>query len=326
MSALGTAGADEFELDAIRRGVVTVWFISTDDPAATLGTAIRHDRGFGRRFLAFYDPTLPVTPIGDFPLNRSAPTGVGEYYIGGYEGLAVLQTVIDDVSQLSKLPTRLRQEISATDVYACSTDSASGFGAFAHWHAGELKRAFAATRYRTLEDIGLPCPAESPYWAGEHRPTGDADNQRREGVGLPFIPAELADAVVASWLGFDPHSPAADIPVSGFAVDGRKAAPTSAGINAGVRQADRRVRRSGTCETESTMWRYAQASGHSAKRNSELHSDAPTDEAGRTYDDYEVHGGDSGRDFAGELADIRKRTRSRARQLWQRARRRAHRR
>lgn len=313
MSASSADSAADFEFGAIRRGVVTVWFISTEDPAAALGSVAAHDRGFGRRFLALYDSTLPVTPIGDFPLNRSAETGNGEYYIGGFEGVAVLQTVLDDVSQLSKLPARLRQEISATDVYAVVSDKATGFGAFAHWENGELKRAFAATRYRTLEDIGLPSPAEGDYWAGKHRPTfptapasssAGEGSGRREGVDLPFVPAELADAVLTSWLGFDPHSPAADIPVSGFAVDGRRAAP--AGAYSGSRQAHRGAQLSA-------------GSGSSAAAGSGAADQA--DENGRVYDDYEVHGGEPSRDIVGEIANIGEKTRNFASRVWNKARR-----
>lgn len=296
MSSMTSGNASDFEFSAIRRGVVTIWFISTNDPAATLETGVQHDRGFGRRFLALYDSTLPVTPIGDFPLNRSAETGDGEYYIGGFEGVAVLQTVLEDVSQLSKLSPRLRQEIAATDVYASVSNKSTGFGAFAHWHDGELKRAFSATRYRTLEDIGLPCPAEGSFWAGKHRPMPDASedtaSRPREGVGLPFIPAELADAVITDWLGFDPHSPATDIPVSGFAVDGRRAAP-------------------GTSYSTSRSPRGLMSEPGSSESGAELD---------RAYDDYEVHNTEPNRDFLEELSRFGAKAKNFAGRTWQRAR------
>jgi hypothetical protein len=292
----GDSTAD-FEFSANRRGVVTIWFVSTDDPTAAISTGAAHDRGFGRRFLALYDSTLPVTPIGDFPLNRSAETGDGEYYIGGYEGVAVIQTVLDDASQLSKLPERLRREIAATDVYASVSDKSTGFGAFAHWHEGELKRAFSATRYRTLEDIGLPCPAEGAYWAGKHRPAPveGADSRPREGVGLPFLPAELADAVIADWLGFDPHSPAADIPVSGFAVDGRRVSASATYPGA----------------SRSARIPFESQDGSSSE-----------DDDGRAYDDYEVHSADSSRDFTDEIARFGTKAKNFVSRAWRRARKR----
>lgn len=295
MSSMTSGNFSDFEFAAIRRGVVTMWFISTDDPTAALETGLQHDRGFGRRFLALYDSTLPVTPIGDFPLNRSAETGDGEFYIGGFEGVAVLQTVLDDVSQLSKLSPRLRQEIAATDVYATVSDKATGFGAFAHWHEGKLKRAFSATRYRTLEDIGLPCRAEGSFWAGKHRPLPDAEempSRPREGVGLPFVPAELADAVITDWLGFDPHSPAADIPVSGFAVDGRRSAPGAL---------------YSTSRSPRGLMGESGFSGSDAELN-------------RGYDDYEVHNAESNRDFLEELGRVGAKAKNFASRTWQRAR------
>lgn len=300
MNSMTGGNASDFEFGAIRRGVVTIWFISTDDPAAALGATPHHDRGFGRRFLALYDSSLPVTPIGDFPLNRSAETGNGEYYIGGFEGVAVLQTVLDDVSQLSKLSPRLRQEIAATDVYASVSNKSTGFGAFAHWHNGELKRAFSATRFRTLEDIGLPCRAEGEFWAGKHRPIPDPSvgvgSRPREGVGLPFVPSELADAVITDWLGFDPHSPATDIPVSGFAVDGRRAAP--AAMYSASRNPRGLMDEPGTSEPGTE----------------------PGSEFNRAYDDYEVHNAEQNRDFMDEIGRFGAKAKSFISRTWRRAR------
>lgn len=211
------------------RHVVTMWFVTAADPSSVLAAEPGPDRGFGRKYLALLDPRLPVAPIGDFPLNRSAPAGPGEFYIGGFDGLALVQTVLE-VDLLSELPERYLRGIAATDVYAFIAEHDTGFGAFAHWRAGELKRAFTATRVKILEDAGLPQPFEADYWAGRHRPAPAEDAPNREvpegrvgGVALPFSPAELADAAARGFLGFDPADPGPDIPVSAFAVDGRRA-------------------------------------------------------------------------------------------------------
>ena len=137
------------------RHVVTMWFVTAADPSSVLAAEPGPDRGFGRKYLALLDPRLPVAPIGDFPLNRSAPAGPGEFYIGGFDGLALVQTVLE-VDLLSELPERYLRGIAATDVYAFIAEHDTGFGAFAHWRAGELKRAFTATRVKILEDAGLP--------------------------------------------------------------------------------------------------------------------------------------------------------------------------
>lgn len=229
MKSVSWDSVDPYDSHAARPGVVTIWFVSAANPLAALAKEPDYDRGFGRKFLALYDSRLPVTPIGDFPLNRSAEAGPGEFYIGGFDGLAVVQTVIDDISRLSQLPIHLRDGIAATDVYAVASNSGTGFGAFAHWRAGELKRAFSATRVRILEDEGLPAGCEGAYWAGRFKPEPHDENKTfRDGVGLPFVPSELARAVITDWLGFDPHESAHDIPISAFAVDGRRVGATVA--------------------------------------------------------------------------------------------------
>lgn len=224
-------------VDPGARHVVTMWFVTAADPSTVLAAEPAPDRGFGRKYLALLDPRLQVAPIGDFPLNRSAPAGPGEFYIGGFDGLALVQTMLE-IGLLSELPERYLRGIAATDVYAFIADHDTGFGAFAHWRAGELKRAFTATRVKILEDAGLPQPFEADYWAGRHRPAPAEDAPNRElsegrvgGVALPFCPAELSDAAARGFLGFDPADPGPDIPVSAFAVDGRRAPaldPTSA--------------------------------------------------------------------------------------------------
>ncbi|MEX3528537.1 DUF6928 family protein [Corynebacterium xerosis] len=210
-----------------RAGVATIWFVTAAQPLDVLVAEPGHDRGFGRKYLALLDPRLTVTPIGDFPLNRSAPAGPGEFYIGGFDGLAVVQTVLEDVSRPSQLPDRYLRGIAATDVYVFSSDPVTGFGAFAHWRAGVLKRAFSATRFTIIEDTGVPEVFEGDFWAGRHRPTPEdatgTGSPLARGVAMPFVPAELADAAAAGWLGFDPADPGPDIPVSAFAVDGRRA-------------------------------------------------------------------------------------------------------
>ena len=65
-------------MNAIRgphAGVATIWFVTAAQPLDVLVAEPGHDRGFGRKYLALLDPRLTVSPIGDFPLNRSAPAG-----------------------------------------------------------------------------------------------------------------------------------------------------------------------------------------------------------------------------------------------------------
>ena len=219
--------------------LVTLWFVNEANPSTVMHQEHKVDRGFARKYLAQLNPAWPLTHIGDFDMTRSATPGPDEFYIGGYPGLSVVQTVIPDLRKLSELPERYRTLVSAADVYAscvvadpetaASTKPGDGgdpaskevnetFGGFAHWAGGTLKRSFCATRETVFEDIGLPGEFESEFWAG----TTEA-----HGIQLPFIPAELATAAIESWLGFSISGAGPALPVAAFAVDGRPEAKSS---------------------------------------------------------------------------------------------------
>lgn len=193
--------------------VVTLWFVTTADPGAVIAKQPRADRGFGRKLLAQLNPRWPITPIGQFSLNRSAQASPHEFYIAGFEGLSIIQTGVADATNLSELNPKLRSCIPAADVYAFAINKETGLGAFAHWTGDTLRRSFSARRERVYEDLGLPDPFENPYWAGEKaEDTG--------GITLPFWPIELVHEAQRQWLGFDVEN-ASDINVAAFAVDGR---------------------------------------------------------------------------------------------------------
>ena len=138
----------------VDRAVLNIWYVNIDNPASILETEPKADRGYGRKFLAQLNPLFPVTPIGQFPLNRSAQADDHEFYIGGYPGITVVQTVIhsedDKPLLLEELNPRLRQAVPAVDVYACAFDEKEGWAGFAHWHRGELKRVFSGTRFEQI--------------------------------------------------------------------------------------------------------------------------------------------------------------------------------
>lgn len=216
-----------------QKTLVTLWFISAAQPRTVLEAEPQPDRGFARKYLAQYNPSWPLTHIGDFDMSRSAPPGTDEFYIGGYPELSVVQTVFTDMPKISEIPERFRSLVSAADVYAVAVSADAGqadgagspttvdevdnpitaeYGAFAHWSGGTLKRAFSATREIVFEDQGLPYAFESSYWAG---------NTPATGIQLPFIPSELAHAAEAEWLGFALSDSQLAVPVSAFAIDGR---------------------------------------------------------------------------------------------------------
>lgn len=207
--------------------LVTLWFVTAAEPRAVMEAEPPANRGFARKYLAQLNPRWPLTHIGDFDMSRSASPGKDEFYIGGYPGLSVVQWILEDTWKISELPERYRTLVSAPEVYATAVSAegregsiggdGSGYGAFAHWSDGQLKRAFSATRETVFEDQGLPGSFEMPFWEG---------NVPATGIQLPFIPEQLAEAATENWLGFSPKNSGLEVTVSAFATDGRPEAKT----------------------------------------------------------------------------------------------------
>ena len=194
--------------------VMTFWFVDTPTPGEVLAAEPKADRGFGRKLLAQINPAWPITPIGEFPLNRSSTPGRAEFYIAGYPSVAVVQTFVEDVDTVSETAGFLRTALPSADTYIFAEGTDSDFAGFAHFSGDQLRRAFAATRGSVSEDVGLPEPFEAPYWSGE-------TTEQLGGISLPFIPKELARAAQEAWLGIDVAPEGPDVNVVGFAVDGR---------------------------------------------------------------------------------------------------------
>ncbi|MDO5671066.1 MAG: hypothetical protein Q4G50_13840 [Corynebacterium sp.] len=198
------------------RNVVTLWFVTAADPARVIDAEPKADRGFGLKYLAQLNPKWQITPIGEFPLNRSAQASSGEFYVAGFPGVTIVQTVLEDSPALSELNPRLLDSVPAAEVFAFAANPESGYGGIAHWRGGVLKRSLCAERTRTFEDLGLPAPFEAPFWAGEKaEPIG--------GISLPFEPLDLVAEAQRSWLGVDVSPDGPDIHVVAYAVDGRPA-------------------------------------------------------------------------------------------------------
>ncbi len=193
---------------------VTLWFVTANDPAPVLEAEPRADRGFGRKYLAQLNPAWPVTPIGAFPLNRSEPADVAEFYVGGYPGVAVVQTWVEGVERLSDLSEELMSSLPADRIFAFAVNEKHEYGGFARWERGVLKRSLCAVSQWIIEDVGLPDYFEADYWAGEK-------SQQRGGLHLPFIPMDIVKGAERAWLGVDVSPDGPDIEVVGFAVDGR---------------------------------------------------------------------------------------------------------
>lgn len=194
--------------------VVTFWFVTTADPAAVLESEPKADRGFGRKLLSQINPAWPITPIGEFPLNRSSKPGKSEFYIAGYPGVAVVQTFVADSEKLTETVRYLREALPAADTYMFAEGTDSDYAGFAHYVGEDLRRSLTATRERVLEDLGLPEPFEAPYWAGEKA-------EQLGGITLPFEPKDLMREAQRHWVGLELDGEGPDVHVVGYAIDGR---------------------------------------------------------------------------------------------------------
>lgn len=194
--------------------VVTFWFVNVASPEEALAAEPKADRGFGRKLLAQINPAWPITPIGQFPLNRSSKPGRDEFYIAGYPGVAVAQTFVENSEKLTETVAFLRKALPSADTYVFAEGTNSDYAGFAHYSGEQLRRSLTATREKVLEDVGLPDPFEAPYWAGEMA-------EQLGGITLPFEPKDLMHEAQRAWLGVDVDAHGPDIHVVGYAVDGR---------------------------------------------------------------------------------------------------------
>jgi hypothetical protein len=198
--------------------VATFWYLGTEDPAAPIRAGRPSDPGFARRLLSKLHPTVTVASLGAFPLNRSASTGPGEIYVGSFPGLTVVQTLLDEPVLPSATPDTWLRLVEAPTVLLFSHDPDTGVSGFARWESGRLVRSFAGADDRIVEDEGMPLPFERPYWAGEF----PLDSATDSPLALPFSPSSLLHAAHRDWLGFDLEPGGLDVPVHGFATDGRR--------------------------------------------------------------------------------------------------------
>lgn len=198
--------------------LATIWYLATDDPAAPFRAGLAPDPGFARRLLSRLYPTVTVASLGSFPLNRSASAGAGEIYVGSFPGVTVIQTPVSGPVAPSATAETWLGLVTAPTILLFAHDPESGTSGFARWESGKLTRSFAGADDRIIEDEGMPLPFERPYWAGEFPFEGASDTP----LALPFSPSSLLRAAHQEWLGFDFDPGGLDVPVHGFATDGRR--------------------------------------------------------------------------------------------------------
>ena len=104
--------------NSAEHAVVTLWFVSAPDAHALLATNPQPDAEYGLQLVAGLFPEKPVTPLGTFPLTRSAPAGHTEVYVGTYPGATVLQTAAIPLNRMLDLVPEWVQPDAADDIYA----------------------------------------------------------------------------------------------------------------------------------------------------------------------------------------------------------------
>ena len=103
--------------DSAERAVVTIWFVSAPNAHAVLASNPQPDTEYGLQLVAGLFPTRPVTPLGIFPLTRSAPAGHTEVYVGVYPGVTVLQTAAIPLTSMLDLVPEWIQPDAADNIY-----------------------------------------------------------------------------------------------------------------------------------------------------------------------------------------------------------------
>lgn len=207
--------------------VSSIWYVDTPDPAAVLRAHPDPDPAAAWALARQLHPGLDIAPTTRGTLDHHAGPDIDEVFLGCYPGLTLLCSAQAIRARPTGLPELLVRPLASEHMYMVAFDTARGWGAFAHWERGELRRAFSSTRWNILENKGLPLVWERPYWAGEH-PVRPRPGEITDPLTLPYDPILFADAAHREWLGFGYRTTSreesrkelspADIPVCGFAL------------------------------------------------------------------------------------------------------------
>ncbi|AVH87966.1 Hypothetical Protein NG00_00639 [Corynebacterium camporealensis] len=199
----------------ISRAIVTLWYVTTDSPADVLAAEPKADRGFGRKYLAQLNPNFPVTPIGQFPLNRSVEADIAEFYIGGYPGVTVVQTVVvEEGVMLSQLSPLLLEAIPARELYAFALNEEEATPVSRTGRTVNSNARCAAP--------ALDCWKTSAFPKASKALTGPVSSTQISAEFLfPLNHRDLMDEAQRRWLGISIDAEGPDLDVVGYAVDGR---------------------------------------------------------------------------------------------------------
>lgn len=181
--------------------ISSVWYVDTADPAAVLRADPDPDPAAAYALARQLHPGLGVEPTAPSTLGAATGPQPGELFIGCYPGLTLLCSAFAARVHPTELPELLVRPLAEEHTYLVSFDLEYGWGSFAHWERGELRRAFSSTRLNILQDEGLPHIWERPHWAGEH-PIRWRVGELPDPLVLPFDPPGFADTANHEWLGF----------------------------------------------------------------------------------------------------------------------------
>uniref|UniRef100_UPI000686F754 DUF6928 family protein n=1 Tax=Nocardia higoensis TaxID=228599 RepID=UPI000686F754 len=200
----------------------TLWYVDADDPAAVLREHRDPDPGAAQALAKQLFDDYEIVPKMIGTLAGCAGPDADEVYIGCYPGLTVVCSREARLPDPVTLPELLVRPLASDHTYLVSFDASMGWGSFAHWERGELRRCFSSSRMKILADAGLPLVWERPFWAGE-RPVLWRADELPDPQCLPFDPPDFADEANSRWLGFQYRAPVVagallprDIAVCGF--------------------------------------------------------------------------------------------------------------
>jgi hypothetical protein len=186
--------------------------VNTADPAEVLRTAGAGDPTVAKDVADRLHPDRDTVAIGSGTLAAVSGPDPDTVYVGCWDEVAVVCSAQFSVPRPSQLPQELID--GGENTYLVGMNPDLGWGGFAHWEHGVLRRSFSATRVNILENEGLPMVWERPFWAGEH-PMPVGLERLPDPHRLPFDPLQFADAANDQWLGpFDPTR----LAVCGFAL------------------------------------------------------------------------------------------------------------